>query len=81
MAGCPTYAITRDETMVARGRLMLAGASLDGRIEASAKLKESINSCIGCLTCDVDCPSGVKVGEIIFAAKAQMAETRGLNLL
>ncbi len=81
MAGCPTFMITKDETMVARGRLTLVRAALDGRIEPSGRLKESITSCIGCLTCDVNCPSGVKIGDIIFAAKAQIAKTRGLNLI
>ncbi len=80
MAGCPTYAITRDETMVARGRITLIGATLNGRIEPSSKLEDFITSCIGCLTCDVNCPSGVKIGEIIFAAKAQIAESRGMNI-
>lgn len=81
MAGCPTYAMTKDETMVARGRLTLAGAVLDGRITASRRFEETITSCIGCLTCDVNCPSGVRIGEVMFAAKAQIAETRGLNVL
>ena len=78
MAGCPTYGVTKDETMVARGRLSLIGANIEGRLETSDILDNTITSCIGCLTCEVNCPSGVKVGEIIFAAKAQMAENRGL---
>ena len=80
MAGCPTYAVTKDETMVARGRLSLIGANIEGRLETSDILDNTITSCIGCLTCEVNCPSGVKVGEIIFAAKAQMAENRGLGI-
>ena len=81
MAGCPTYGVTKDETMVARGRLSLIGANIAGRLEMSEILDNTITSCIGCLTCEVTCPSGVKVGEIIFAAKAQMAENRGLGIL
>lgn len=81
MTGCPTFAVTRDESRVARGRITLVGAALDGRIEVSGKLEEAIGSCIGCLTCDVNCPSGVRIGEIIYAAKAQIAETRGMNIL
>src|SRR3972149_6018918 len=80
MAGCPTYGIARDETMVARGRLSLIGANIAGRLGMSETLDDTITSCIGCLTCEVNCPSGVKVGEIIFAAKAQMAENRGLGI-
>src|SRR3989304_1269357 len=80
MAGCPTYAMTKDETMVARGRLTLSGAALDGRITASRRFEEAVTSCIGCLSCDVSCPSGVRIGEVIFAARAQIAETRGLNI-
>ncbi|MCC7202031.1 MAG: (Fe-S)-binding protein [Nitrospirae bacterium] len=81
MAGCPTYAVTKDETMVARGRLSLIGAAITGRIETSETLDNIITSCIGCLTCEVNCPSGVRVGDIIFAAKAQMAENRGLGIV
>ncbi|MCC6544810.1 MAG: (Fe-S)-binding protein [Nitrospirae bacterium] len=81
MAGCPTYEVTKDESMVARGRLSLIGANIDGRLETSATLDDTITSCIGCLTCEVNCPGGVKVGEIIFAAKAQIAENRGLGIL
>ena len=81
MAGCPTYGIARDETMVARGRLSLIGANIAGRLGMSETLDDTITSCIGCLTCEVNCPSGVKVGEIIFAAKAQMAENRGLGII
>lgn len=81
MAGCPTYGVTKDETMVARGRLSLIGANIAGRIEMSEMLDDTITSCIGCLTCEVNCPSGVKIGEIIFAAKAQMAENRGLGII
>lgn len=81
MAGCPTYGVTKDETMVARGRLSLIGANIAGRLDASETLDNTITSCIGCLTCEVNCPSGVKIGDIIFAAKAQMAENRGLGIL
>ncbi len=81
MAGCPTYGVARDETMVARGRLSLIGANIAGRLGMSETLDDTITSCIGCLTCEVNCPSGVKVGEIIFAAKAQMAENRGLGII
>jgi len=81
MAGCPTYAMTKDETRVARGRLTLAGAVLDGRITVSRRFEEAVTSCIGCLTCDLNCPSGVRIGEVMFAAKAEIAETRGLNIV
>lgn len=80
MAGCPTYTVTKDETMVARGRLSLIGAAIAGRLETSETFDNTITSCIGCLTCEVNCPSGVRVGEIIFSAKAQLAENRGLGV-
>ena len=81
MAGCPTYGITKDETMVARGRLTLIKAVMEGGIDASDKYERYITSCIGCLTCDINCPSNVKIGDIIFAAKAQLAATNGLNII
>ncbi len=81
MTGCPTYGITKDETMVARGRINLVGAVLDGRIKTTERFEGMITSCIGCLTCDMNCPTGVKVSEIIFAAKAHIADTMGLGII
>ncbi|MBI5193893.1 MAG: (Fe-S)-binding protein [Nitrospirae bacterium] len=81
MTGCPTFGITRDETMVARGRINLVGAVLDGRIETTERFEGMITSCIGCLTCDTNCPTGVKVSEIIFAAKAHIADKSGLGII
>ncbi|MBI5197372.1 MAG: (Fe-S)-binding protein [Nitrospirae bacterium] len=79
MPTCPTYAVGKDETLVARGRLMLIKGVLDERLKISAVFEDRISSCIGCFACDAACPREVKIGDIIYAAKAQIAESRGLS--
>ncbi|MBI4715311.1 MAG: (Fe-S)-binding protein, partial [Nitrospirae bacterium] len=81
MPVCPTYAVDRDETRMARGRITLIRAALEGRLGISETFQDRITSCIGCLACDAVCPSGVPVGEIVLAAKARIAERRGIPLL
>lgn len=78
-AVCPTFAEDMDESMVARGRLGLAEAVLDGRLSTGKVFRDRISSCIDCKSCVVNCPSGVRVDEIIHAAKAEIARRRPFN--
>ncbi len=78
-ATCPTYNWSGDESMVARGRMALLEAVIDGRLEITKGLAERIDSCLDCRACTVACPSGVKVDEIIYAAKAEITARLGCN--
>ncbi|MHB9089691.1 MAG: (Fe-S)-binding protein [Thermoleophilia bacterium] len=75
-AVCPTYQATGDEAQVARGRLSLLEAVLDGRLELTRGLDRRLSRCIGCLACDAVCPSGVRVHAAILAAKADLTADR-----
>ncbi|MBE9504772.1 MAG: (Fe-S)-binding protein [Proteobacteria bacterium] len=78
---CPTYSVAGDESMVARGRMALVDAVIDGRLDITKGFAKRINSCLDCKRCIVACPSDVKVDEIIYAAKAEIAESFGCNPL
>jgi glycolate oxidase iron-sulfur subunit len=67
---CPVFIETGDEAAVARGRISLAEAMLDGRIGFSERLQESFTKCLDCLHCDADCPSGV-AHELVLQAVRQ----------
>ncbi|MEE9474247.1 MAG: (Fe-S)-binding protein [Candidatus Hydrothermarchaeaceae archaeon] len=79
-AVCPTFAVTGDESAVARGRIRLIRALNDGELELTDTLVDKINSCMMCLACTANCPSGVKVDEVIISARKKIAEERGLPL-
>lgn len=80
-AVCPTFAAELDESMTARGRMALVEAVLDGRLELTEKFAEKMSTCVTCMACSADCPSGVPVEEIVLAARAEIARARGVNHL
>jgi glycolate oxidase iron-sulfur subunit len=79
-AVCPTFAVTGDESAVARGRIRLIKAFEDGELELTDTLVDKINSCMMCMACTASCPSGVDVSDIIISARKKIAEERGLPL-
>ena len=58
-ATCPTYLLTGNELEGPRGRIYLMKTSLEGHIKPNQQTLEHIDSCLGCLSCETTCPSGV----------------------
>ena len=67
---CPTYVLDGDETESPRGRIALARALAGGDLEPSASNRLPLDHCLGCLTCERVCPSGVHYGELLTATRA-----------
>jgi len=67
---CPTYALDGDETESPRGRIALARALASGTMELTAANRLPLDHCLGCLTCERVCPSGVHYGELLTATRA-----------
>jgi glycolate oxidase iron-sulfur subunit len=44
-SGCPTYIVTGDESMVARGKLSLIEAVLNGDLKLTDNFKECMSRC------------------------------------
>lgn len=75
-AVCPSFHWEREESHSARGRMALIQAVLDNRLSVSPLFKDRLATCVSCLACEASCASGVRVTEIIQAAKeAAIAET------
>jgi glycolate oxidase iron-sulfur subunit len=74
---CPVFIETGDEAGVARGRISLAEALLDGRIGYTERLQDAFTMCLDCLRCDADCPSGVAHEVILQALRQGMARDIG----
>ncbi len=73
---CPTYRLYRQEADSPRGRIALIDAFLRHQIEQDATLRLHLDRCLGCRACESVCPSGIAYGQLIDAAKAELAATR-----
>ena len=73
LEACPTYQITRLETESPRGRIHLMIAMLEGA-PASDTTRLHLDRCLACRACEVVCPSGVPYGQLIEAARTDIAD-------
>jgi glycolate oxidase iron-sulfur subunit len=80
-AHCPVFAELGREPAVARGKVALARAILSGAIEPDKRTYDDMSRCLLCGNCVLKCPNDVPVDEIVVAARAVLAEKRGLSSL
>src|SRR5258708_1376273 len=55
-----------------RGRIYQVLQVNEGKMELSDTFVHHIDRCLGCLACEIACPSGVKYGRIVERARAQI---------
>lgn len=73
LPACPTYRVERTEAESPRGRIALAKAYASGDLAVEPLGVAHLEQCLGCLSCERVCPSGVKYGRIIDGAREQAA--------
>jgi glycolate oxidase iron-sulfur subunit len=78
-AHCPVFGAERREGRVARGKVALSQAVLDGAIDFDAKVMEDLSQCLLCGSCGAGCPNKVPTDEIVAAARRRIAEQKGLS--
>jgi len=82
LQACPTFLATGDEADGPRGRIELMRALERGELAADdPALALHLDRCLGCRGCEPVCPSGVGYGEGLEAARAILAERRGVPLV
>ncbi|HET9181821.1 MAG TPA: heterodisulfide reductase-related iron-sulfur binding cluster [Candidatus Angelobacter sp.] len=71
---CPTYKTLGMEMDSPRGRIYQVLQVNEGQLEMGESFAEHIDRCLGCLACEIACPSGVKYGRIVERARAQIEQ-------
>jgi glycolate oxidase iron-sulfur subunit len=74
LPACPTYRVLGNENDSPRGRIYLMRALVEERIEATDSFISHIDLCLGCRGCESVCPSGVPYGQLLEAARGQVAD-------
>jgi glycolate oxidase iron-sulfur subunit len=72
---CPTYVVLGNEMDNPRGRIYLIKAASEGKMGITDNFVKHMNLCLLCRNCETVCPSGVKFGFLMEAARGQ-AERR-----
>jgi len=78
---CPIFRATGHEAGVARGRLALLRAIVEGRVEWSPDLKEPLFACLLCGACTSHCFPAVPTADLITAARGQFLQKVGRSSL
>src|SRR6185503_9235924 len=82
LQACPTFLATGDESDSPRGRIELMRALERGDLEVTdTALAYHLDRCLGCRACEPVCPSGVRYGHGLEAARSRITTTRGLPVL
>lgn len=71
---CPTYQVSRTETLSARGRWDLISGAVSGELTPGARYYESLSQCLHCMACSAICPKGVNVEHMVRGAKADFPQ-------
>ncbi len=71
---CPTYKVLGMEMDSPRGRIYQALHVNEGNLAMGESFALHIDRCLGCLACEIACPSGVKYGHIVERARAQIEQ-------
>lgn len=71
-ATCPTYLLTGNELEGPRGRIYLMKSTLEEHITPSRETLLHIDNCLGCLSCETTCPSGVDYSRLLEEARPRL---------
>lgn len=79
MEVCPIYKEFKTEATVARGKLALMEAVLNGTAAITAGFDQRMAMCVSCKACTAKCPCGVKADELIIRGREAIVKARGLH--
>jgi glycolate oxidase iron-sulfur subunit len=71
---CPIFRSTGHESGVARGRLALLRALIEGRLDWNKELEEPLFDCLGCGACTANCFPAVPTSDLVIKARSEYLE-------
>lgn len=71
-AVCPVFGLSKRPAYNARGKMLILKEVMDGTIDLSDELIETLFQCTTCAACAAQCPSGVNPPEIIKQVRKDM---------
>ena len=71
---CPIFRSTGHESGVARGRLALLRAIIEGRLDWDKELEEPLFDCLGCGACTANCFPAVPTSDLVVKARTEYLE-------
>jgi glycolate oxidase iron-sulfur subunit len=74
---CPIFRATGQEGGVARGRLALVRALIEGRMEWTRELEEPLFNCLLCGACTTNCFPAVATADLVLAARSDYQDQVG----
>ncbi|OQY17672.1 MAG: hypothetical protein B6I36_08715 [Desulfobacteraceae bacterium 4572_35.1] len=80
LPSCPTFQLTGRERSSPRGRVAMARAIAEKKLDLTAAMKEEAFFCLDCRACTSACPSGVQAGSIMEHCRSQVARQDGVSL-
>lgn len=78
-AHCPAFGAEKHEGRVARGKIALANALLDGEVAMEDRFLLDMSQCLLCGSCYAQCPNKVPTEEIVAATRREIAQQKGLS--
>ncbi|MGL1933246.1 MAG: (Fe-S)-binding protein [Desulfotalea sp.] len=78
-AHCPAYLTNKKEGSVARGKISLAAAVLNGETDLAQSLQDDFSMCLMCGSCVNKCPQKVPTHEIVGAVRREISKEKGLS--
>jgi len=73
-ATCPTYQLMGDELDGPRGRIYQIKQVLEGN-DATPGVRDHLDRCLTCLSCESTCPSGVEYGRLLEIGREHLDQT------
>ena len=74
---CPIFRSTGNESGVARGRLALLRALIEGRLEWNKELEDPLFDCLGCGACTANCFPALATSDLMIKARSEYLEKVG----
>jgi len=80
---CPVFRALREELGSSRAKPNIIRFWVTGQLDEkdfeSAEFRKSLDLCVNCKACLLECPSGVDVSKLIVAARAEYVKRKGLR--